>query len=114
MSRAAEACQLDRWPALQQQSSWGSPEGRVQGWGRTLCSAARACFCAPPCPIVFTAGLLSAPPLSQDFEAITPNLLARTIETVEGGGVVVMLLRRGRTECPGARRLRMASMRLPT
>ncbi|MCO5599793.1 hypothetical protein L7F22_053900 [Adiantum nelumboides] len=29
----------------------------------------------------------------QDFEAITPNLLARTIETVEGGGVVVLLLR---------------------
>lgn len=29
----------------------------------------------------------------QDFEAITPNLLARTIETVEGGGLVVMLLK---------------------
>lgn len=29
----------------------------------------------------------------QDFEAITPNLLARTIETVEGGGLVVLLLR---------------------
>lgn len=29
----------------------------------------------------------------QDFEAITPNLLARTIETVEGGGVVVLLLK---------------------
>lgn len=29
----------------------------------------------------------------QDFEAITPNLLARTIETVEGGGIVVVLLR---------------------
>lgn len=28
----------------------------------------------------------------QDFEAITPNLLARTIETVQGGGVVVLLL----------------------
>lgn len=28
----------------------------------------------------------------QDFEALTPNLLARTIETVEGGGIVVMLL----------------------
>ena len=25
----------------------------------------------------------------QDFEAITPNLLCRTIETVEGGGIVV-------------------------
>jgi N-acetyltransferase 10 len=29
----------------------------------------------------------------QDFEAITPNLLARTVETVEGGGCVVILLR---------------------
>lgn len=28
----------------------------------------------------------------QDFEAVTPNLLARTIETVEGGGVVCLLL----------------------
>ncbi|KAJ8023746.1 RNA cytidine acetyltransferase [Holothuria leucospilota] len=29
----------------------------------------------------------------QDFESITPNLLARTVETVEGGGAVVILLR---------------------
>ena len=29
----------------------------------------------------------------QDFEALTPNLLARTIETVEGGGIIVVLLR---------------------
>ena len=29
----------------------------------------------------------------QDFEAITPNLLARTIETVEGCGVVILLLK---------------------
>ena len=29
----------------------------------------------------------------QDFEAMTPNLLARTIETVEGGGCVVLLLK---------------------
>ncbi|XP_054263495.1 RNA cytidine acetyltransferase [Macrosteles quadrilineatus] len=29
----------------------------------------------------------------QDFEALQPNLLARTIETVEGGGIVVLLLR---------------------
>ncbi|XP_050531517.1 RNA cytidine acetyltransferase isoform X2 [Daktulosphaira vitifoliae] len=29
----------------------------------------------------------------QDFEALTPNLLARTIETVEGGGLIVFLLR---------------------
>lgn len=28
----------------------------------------------------------------QDFESLTPNLLARTIETVEGGGLVVLLL----------------------
>lgn len=31
--------------------------------------------------------------LGQDFEALTPNLLARTVETVEGGGIVVLLLR---------------------
>ena len=30
--------------------------------------------------------------LLQDFEALTPNLLARTIETVEGGGIIVLLL----------------------
>lgn len=29
----------------------------------------------------------------QDFEAMTPNILARTIETVEGGGIVVILLK---------------------
>jgi tRNA(Met) C34 N-acetyltransferase TmcA len=29
----------------------------------------------------------------QDYEAVTPNLLARTIETVEGGGVVCLLLK---------------------
>lgn len=28
----------------------------------------------------------------QDFEALTPNLLARTVETVEGGGIIVILL----------------------
>ncbi|KAL4224487.1 N-acetyltransferase 10 [Mactra antiquata] len=28
----------------------------------------------------------------QDFEAMTPNLLARTIETVEGGGIITILL----------------------
>jgi N-acetyltransferase 10 len=28
----------------------------------------------------------------QDFEALTPNLLARTIETVEGGGLVILLV----------------------
>jgi N-acetyltransferase 10 len=29
----------------------------------------------------------------QDFEAVTPNLLARTIETVQGGGLVILLLK---------------------
>ncbi|KAL3515470.1 hypothetical protein ACH5RR_022372 [Cinchona calisaya] len=29
----------------------------------------------------------------QDFEALTPNILARSIETLEGGGLVVLLLR---------------------
>ncbi|XP_046395652.1 RNA cytidine acetyltransferase isoform X2 [Ischnura elegans] len=29
----------------------------------------------------------------QDFEAMTPNLLARTVETVEGGGIIVVLLK---------------------
>ena len=29
----------------------------------------------------------------QDFQALTPNLLARTIETVEGGGIVVVMLK---------------------
>ena len=36
-----------------------------------------------------TVGLL----VLQDFEALTPNLMARTIETVQGGGLVVVLLR---------------------
>lgn len=29
----------------------------------------------------------------QDFEALTPNILCRTIETIEGGGIVVILLK---------------------
>lgn len=29
----------------------------------------------------------------QDFDGLTPNLMARTIETVEGGGLVIMLLK---------------------
>jgi hypothetical protein len=29
----------------------------------------------------------------KDFEAITPNILARTIETVEGGGLIILLLK---------------------
>lgn len=29
----------------------------------------------------------------QDFESITPNILCRTVETVEGGGLVVLLLK---------------------
>ncbi|CAN8074547.1 unnamed protein product [Agarophyton chilense] len=30
----------------------------------------------------------------QDFEALTPNLLARTLETVQGGGLIVLLIHR--------------------
>lgn len=30
---------------------------------------------------------------AQDFEALTPNLMARTVETVEGGGLIVFLLK---------------------
>ncbi len=29
----------------------------------------------------------------QDFEALSPNILARTIETVEGGGIIIFLLK---------------------
>lgn len=29
----------------------------------------------------------------QDFEALTPNIMARTIETVQGGGLVIFLMR---------------------
>lgn len=29
----------------------------------------------------------------QDFEALTPNVMARTMETVEGGGLIVVLMR---------------------
>merc|ERR1719162_2847158 len=29
----------------------------------------------------------------QDFEALTPNLLCRTLETVEGGGLIILLVR---------------------
>lgn len=29
----------------------------------------------------------------QDFEGITPNLLCRTVETIEGGGIVVFLVK---------------------
>jgi len=42
----------------------------------------------------------------QDFEAVTPNLLARTVETVEGGGLVLLLLKGMKslkqlyTQCP--------------
>ena len=31
----------------------------------------------------------------QDFESLSPNILARTVETVEGGGIVVVLLNEG-------------------
>lgn len=36
-----------------------------------------------------TVGML----ILQDFEALTPNLMARTIETVEGGGLIIFLMR---------------------
>mmetsp|Transcript_21017 Transcript_21017/g.31147 ORF Transcript_21017/g.31147 Transcript_21017/m.31147 type:complete len:1100 (-) Transcript_21017:424-3723(-) len=36
-----------------------------------------------------TVGML----ILQDFEALNPNLLARTIETVQGGGLIIFLLR---------------------
>jgi hypothetical protein len=53
------------------------------------CRPARRNVSPPPSPI-------TAVPLAtccaQDFEAVTPNILCRTIETVEGGGVVVLLL----------------------
>jgi N-acetyltransferase 10 len=29
----------------------------------------------------------------QDFEALTPNVLCRTIETVEGGGLIIFLIK---------------------
>lgn len=29
----------------------------------------------------------------QDFEALTPNLLARTVETIAGGGLIIFLLK---------------------
>ena len=35
---------------------------------------------------------LSDVSVATGLEALTPNLLARTIETVEGGGLVVLLL----------------------
>ena len=38
-------------------------------------------------------GLAMGVVVLQDFEALTPNLMARTIETVEGGGLVVFLMR---------------------
>ena len=31
--------------------------------------------------------------LLQDFEGITPNLMAKTMETVEGSGIIIFLLR---------------------
>lgn len=29
----------------------------------------------------------------QDFQALTPNLIATTIETVQGGGFIILLIR---------------------
>ena len=41
---------------------------------------------------IFDRALAAALTNTQDFEAITPNILCRTIETVEGGGAVILLL----------------------
>lgn len=49
----------------------------------------------------------------QDFEALTPNLLARTIETVEGGGIVVCLLQ-GMKSLRGLYSMSMVSCRRVT
>lgn len=43
--------------------------------------------------VLFASSASSKVSSFQDFEALTPNLLARTVETVEGGGLVVVLLR---------------------
>jgi N-acetyltransferase 10 len=43
--------------------------------------------------VVLLAPLSRSVSLFQDFPSLTPNLLARTIETVEGGGVIVMLIK---------------------
>lgn len=43
--------------------------------------------------VLFASSASSKVSFFQDFEALTPNLLARTVETVEGGGLVVILLR---------------------
>jgi N-acetyltransferase 10 len=43
--------------------------------------------------VLFLNDLLPDRCLFQDFEALTPNILCRTIETVEGGGLVIILLK---------------------
>lgn len=43
--------------------------------------------------VLFASSASSKVSFLQDFEALTPNLLARTVETVEGGGLVIILLR---------------------
>ena len=51
------------------------------------------CTSCRKCSAVSQFNLLVAGCVSQDFEALTPNLLARTVETVEGGGLVLLLLK---------------------
>ena len=59
----------------------------------TACVFSRYSPCTFSSPLSASAALvMPTESASQDFEGLTPNLLARTIETVEGGGAVVLLL----------------------
>ena len=62
-------------------STFGMCVLQVLHWTTCGCSQLSVCVCVCVCVCV------------QDFEALTPNLLARTVETVEGGGIIVILLR---------------------
>lgn len=99
--------------------TWHTKPGTplLQGWARFSACQEGVCVCMCPygwvgwglwswvCSlkpsfyfITWSSVLFAWPALSkffffQDFEALTPNLLARTVETVEGGGLVVILLR---------------------
>lgn len=54
-------------------------------------------FYLAACDVATLTRLFSEPPASpsrcRSTKALTPNLLARTIETVEGGGLVILLLK---------------------
>lgn len=77
---------------LQVSSSSSAEHQWFQLWLVYLLYDNSSLFCLHKCHVtcIFDSDLLS---ITQDFEALTPNLLARTIETVEGGGIVVLLLR---------------------